>query len=1176
MALKEQIVPIPLGGSPEEGGGLREGVDSKLVNAPYLLDLQNGELGKDGSVRRRRPADPMSASGLSERALQNLNSVMVHEGRTLVVNTASGPYTFSEDSGWASSGEFGQQPCEVQTKQVASCSNYYADSAVSGDNIAFVFLEDDGLYFAAYNQDTNAVVCPKTRIVSGTLYNPKIFALPTSGKFNVFYMSAESNATLTLLQINATAFPGTGSPLGTTYTNVDQYDWADGPSNTWYLATANNGGPNTVTVRQVNDTTLVTAGSQTVATIGGSNGIGCWYNGLAGQLYVAAFDSSVDATHVQTARFPLALGSQTIGPDFTLAPSLYSGVSYDCMVPTFAYSGDNTSDMLITISIISRRSALNTLVSPEFGTYVHEGPFGQHGSVQGFIVNSSLSTLSTVTTLWNYYAATKAWNPMASSAQRPMVGLLRLNTAGYEFYLTGAPTAYGWENYVESLQPSILICSIGQLPTADYDGHLYNFSVAGVCHNDVAVRPDVTPVYTQSGSMGPYTATSTHYFSRVSHVSQGTGDVAVFSRPVYAKYDPKAACEPQIPIYSSGTLYDKTLYGIQGIYGYIHTTSFDYKCTPRRSAEASGLTLNAAGYLGAFDGTGTYELAPYAFAEINDDAGVSIEPVNGITSVTGGASPVFRLTSPTPTLESDERGCVNQIQFVYSWEDAAGNLHRSSPSAPYYTIGVDYDTSATAGASFKPRDYTVNAYITDLPPTAIQAVKDNRFIEVYISGNFFSGVQVQDGNYITTSPQTIGPDEVDASMHLAYRVKYDPGSQRDTERPWLLKLALSFTESTDGVSPYSDNELLYTDGGGFESHAPPAMIDIMATNDRVWGITNNEVWPSKALEPGIAPEFNGNLVIPMLTGSGPCVAIAALDEKVIVFKASSIFVITGDGPNNTGGGNAFPVPQAVSTDIGCVSRASVVRGPFGLAFQSARGLYLLDRGLNLTWIGKSVEDTVGTDPVVCGVVVPEQSHVRWVLDATGKAVVWNYDMNQWGIYGGSKEVHGVPYQGAWVGLLDGLVLPDTTTAYFAQEFVPTTNDSGNYVQYPMPLTFTTAWVKPGSIQGFVRCRRALLLGEVGTIPGFFNAHNGLQIEAQYNYDPTTLTTYSWTPDETHVTWPNFECHLQYQRFESIRFVVSEVPIDGQLTCPGVAFSGMTLRVAVKGVPFKYFRQGDVR
>jgi hypothetical protein len=77
MALKEQIVPIPLGGSPEEGGGLREGVDSKLVNAPYLLDLQNGELGKDGSVRRRRPADPMSASGLSERAGQQFKAHLI-------------------------------------------------------------------------------------------------------------------------------------------------------------------------------------------------------------------------------------------------------------------------------------------------------------------------------------------------------------------------------------------------------------------------------------------------------------------------------------------------------------------------------------------------------------------------------------------------------------------------------------------------------------------------------------------------------------------------------------------------------------------------------------------------------------------------------------------------------------------------------------------------------------------------------------------------------------------------------------------------------------------------------------------------------------------------------------------------------------------------------------------
>lgn len=1161
MALKEQIVPIPLGGSPEEGGGLREGVDSKLVNAPYLLDLQNGELGKDGSVRRRRPADQMLQTGLSARALQNLNSVFVHEGGTLVVNTATGPHTFNDDTGWAPTGEFGQQPCLVTQQDVVDAQSYYTDSVSSGGCTLYVVQGSDGLYVTALKDDTGAVLLGRTRVVAGNVYNPKVVALPGTGVFNVCYMDAASTANLVMAQFRAQDFPSGTPHLGfaTIESNVNQYDVAPGPTGFFYVALGLVGG--VFNAKRIVESTHAVSGFYTTGAFGGSDGVGIWYSSVAGAVFAAAFDSSVDTQNYTVARMPAALGSLTNSTAYQLKPAANpTPLHYKGFVATFAHAGDTslTGDVLLVVSTVcyffSNPPVTNTF-DGSYYTGIQEGAFGQHGCMEMRVLNFDTTTDTDLRPEWGYYAVTKAWNPLGSTS-RPMWGAMRLNTAGAEYGLGGPPLQ---EYQRASLESSILVCSFGMYSSADAGGYDGGVCVVGRTHDDVATNPDIWNVtygVTQDSSVPSY-------YSRLSQVAVD-GTAASWSRSVYSEFS-------QQPIEPQSSVSTYFINGLKGTVGGVRRCVVESKPGPMRSCATNGLTTVCGGYVGAFDGTNTYESSFHAYPEVID--GLGFQPF--VPGTAGGFNaricPVWRLDSSlTPALGLQDTGAVVNMQFVYCWEDSYGRLHRSAPSDAYQSVAV------SAGGFQNNAYYYIDAYITDFPPSAIQTEVERRYIEVYVSGNVVSNESISDPPVILTASAKVTPTDIDESMHFAMRVDYDPYTQRDTQRPWLLKLSLKLKQLIGGECAYSSSKLLYTSGDVLESLPPPASLDAVSTSDRVWTIASNEVWPSKVLEPGIAPEFNGNLVIPMLTGSGPCVAIAALDEKVIVFKQSSIFVITGDGPNNTGGGNAFPVPQAVSTDIGCVSRASVVRGPFGLAFQSARGLYLLDRGLNLTWIGKSVEDTVGTDPVVCGVVVPGQSHVRWILDATGKAVVWNYDMNQWGVYGGSKELHGVPYQGAWVGLLDGLVLPDTTTAYFAQEFVPTTNDSGNYVQYPMPLSLTTAWIKPGSIQGFVRCRRALLLGEVGTIPGFFNAHNGLQIEAQYNYDPTTLTTYSWTPDETHVTWPNFECHLQYQRFESIRFVVSEVPIDGQLTCPGAAFSGMTLRVAVKGVPFKYFRQGDVR
>ena len=79
-----------------------------------------------------------------------------------------------------------------------------------------------------------------------------------------------------------------------------------------------------------------------------------------------------------------------------------------------------------------------------------------------------------------------------------------------------------------------------------------------------------------------------------------------------------------------------------------------------------------------------------------------------------------------------------------------------------------------------------------------------------------------------------------------------------------------------------------------------------------------------------------------------------MDGRLVVFKRAVIQAITGAGPNDLGQG-AFNPPQAASTAIGTSIPGSVVAMPDGIMFQSSKGIWLLDRGLGLTYVGAPVE-----------------------------------------------------------------------------------------------------------------------------------------------------------------------------------------------------------------------------
>jgi hypothetical protein len=328
------------------------------------------------------------------------------------------------------------------------------------------------------------------------------------------------------------------------------------------------------------------------------------------------------------------------------------------------------------------------------------------------------------------------------------------------------------------------------------------------------------------------------------------------------------------------------------------------------------------------------------------------------------------------------------------------------------------------------------------------------------------------------------------------------------------------------------------------------MQDILVAKRRMFGINaedRTEIWFSKFLDPTTAPEFSGALKIQIPRGKG--VALAALDERLIIFTETEIYAVHGDGPLNTGQQDSFSSPILVSGDVGCLNRGSVVQGPFGVMFQAQAGIYSLSRNLQTQYIGANVEDQLGTKTITAAIHLPKATEVRFQTRAGTELLVWNYLFNAWARWDDHDFDHAVVFNdlGAYVG---GAELIDLET-------VGTFKDQGT--EYSM--TLLTPWIKPAGFQGFVRIWRMMVLGE------FIDEHD-LRVRIGYDYKTAFETTHEVKNVDlesiTATPWPyQVGFHIEQQKVQSIRFEISDQPSGGPSDGEGFTLAKISLELGVK-------------
>lgn len=464
--------------------------------------------------------------------------------------------------------------------------------------------------------------------------------------------------------------------------------------------------------------------------------------------------------------------------------------------------------------------------------------------------------------------------------------------------------------------------------------------------------------------------------------------------------------------------------------------------------------------------------------------------------------------------------------FCYEWTDNQGNLHRSAPSIPK-------KQTTTTGSS------TNTLYV----PTLRLTYKDTPN-PVRIVGYRWSTAQPVYYQFTSITSPTVN----------------DPGADYVT------------ISDANTDSAILGQTVLYTTGGVVENIAPPASTHSALYKNRLWLINaedGNSLWYSKTVIANTPVEMSDlfTMYIAPTTGAqgstGKAKCLAAMDDKLVIFKDSAAYYLVGNGPDITGANNDFTDPVYINIPVGCSNPNSIVSMPDGLMFQSQKGIWLLRRDLGAEYIGAPVE-AFNSYTVRSATSIPDTNQVRFVLD-NNITLVYDYYYKQWGTFSNTAAISSTLYEGY-----------QTYLNSFGQVFQET---PGTYVDgsRPVLLSFTTGWINIAGIQGYERFYFLHLLGTYLT-PFKLNA----QIAYDYNPSPTQATLIE--PDNfapyygDEAVWGSggpwggssgnvlsTRLFPERQKCEAFQVTITEVYDPSEGVSPGAGFnlSSMLLTIGVK-------------
>lgn len=373
----------------------------------------------------------------------------------------------------------------------------------------------------------------------------------------------------------------------------------------------------------------------------------------------------------------------------------------------------------------------------------------------------------------------------------------------------------------------------------------------------------------------------------------------------------------------------------------------------------------------------------------------------------------------------------------------------------------------------------------------------------------------------------------------------------------MLSSTWTFNDSFQDAT-ITANQIMYTAGGVVEREPPLPCAQFAVHQNRVWGLCSTDrklLFYSAMYGPGEVPWFSSLFQVRVDVG-GDIVAIASMDSHLLVFKEDRVFTIDGDGANALGQGSQLSLPQIVTGDCGCTDPRSVVTTPDGVMFRSNKGVYLINRGLQLTYMGEPA-DAYWTSyaEVVAANMLPDRREVRFEIatpipplaSPDGQKVVYNYQSQQWTTHRNYTDVSAIDAR-----VVNGRYCWATATGQVYQENDSSLDPASTYI----PMSFETGWIYPAGQQGFCRVQRVNFLGD-------WKADHGLELQLAKDYSDVYSESVQFDRDTLNVLpHEQVSYHVHDQKGEAVRFRVSDYDDGGS---PGEGFSAHGVAFLAKAI-----------
>jgi hypothetical protein len=449
---------------------------------------------------------------------------------------------------------------------------------------------------------------------------------------------------------------------------------------------------------------------------------------------------------------------------------------------------------------------------------------------------------------------------------------------------------------------------------------------------------------------------------------------------------------------------------------------------------------------------------------------------------------------------------------VYTWMDAQGQTHYSAPSVGLQQIIPAASVPVTTTATFSSGSTTITV------GSATGLFVGQVLTDTTIPGNFPADTAITaiNGLTITLNQPTAGAGAGDTIQTLDISsVMLTIPTLRLTQKkapirgPVVIQVYRTLDSQTIGfmvssilapllndttvdtvafIDTQNDaailgNPTLYTTGGVIENIAAPACTFITTYQDRIILLPSenqNQWWFSKQNIPGAPVEFTDSFVNSVDQFGGNLVSALKMDSELILFKETLPYYVTGVGPDATGNQNDFSAAIAITADVGCSDKDSPVLTPMGIMFKSLKGIYLLNRGLQVSYIGADVE-TFNSSNVVSSNLIEDTQQVRFCLDS-GVALLYDYYVSNWSVFTNHSAVGSIIFQGQFTYL--------TAAGKVLQETLGVFSDNGEFIK----LKLVTSWLSFVGLQAFQRVYQMLFLGD------YFNPHN-VAVFAAYDFNP---------------------------------------------------------------------------